>query len=163
VLKENLRLLVPLLLVAVFLGGTLLVHYYQNHSKAISVCGLRDDKTLQIGNKKITVQVETTPQDKAKGLGGKTCIGPNEGMLFVFDQPSQYQFWMKDMKFPIDMIWIAVNHKVTVVEENVLPSSYYSKQPFFVNPQDKPAQYVLELQAHASTKLNINSRTTINF
>ncbi|HXY18184.1 MAG TPA: DUF192 domain-containing protein, partial [Candidatus Nitrosopolaris sp.] len=69
-------------------------------------------------------------------------------------------FWMKDMKFPIDMIWISSSHKAVVVEEDVKPSTYPDR---FVNPVNHPAQYVLELQAHASTRLGINPGTPIKF
>jgi uncharacterized protein len=149
--------------VVVLLGGILGTHYFQNHSKVISACGLRGDENVQINSHKLTVQVASTPQAQTRGLGGLLCISSNEGMLFVFDNPGQYKFWMKDMRFPIDMIWISSGHKAVVVEEDVLPSTYHSKNPFFINPQDKPAQYVLELKAHASTVLNINPGTAINF
>jgi len=159
--KENLRLIASLLAVIILLVGILLAHNHQNGSKAVSACGFRDDKTVSIGSHKIAAEVVISDKDREKGLSGRPCIGKNEGMLFVFDQPSQYQFWMKDMKFPIDIIWIGSNHRTVVAEENVKPSTYPSTR--FVNPQDRPAQYVLELQAHASARLNIIPGTPINF
>jgi uncharacterized membrane protein (UPF0127 family) len=161
VLDENWRLLVSLLLFVILLGGILAVHDNQNRSKTVSNCGFRNDKTLTIGSKKIAAEVADTATARQKGLSGRSCISQNEGMLFVFGQPGTYGFWMKDMKFPIDMIWISSAHNAVVVEENVLPSTYPGSR--FINPQDKPAQYVLELQAHASTKFNINPGTPINF
>ena len=157
---ENWRVVSSLLVLAVLLGGMLVVHDYQNNSKIISSCGFRDDKTVGVGSQKIAVEVAKTAAAQQKGLGGRACIGQNEGMLFAFNQPGQYQFWMKDMKFPIDMIWISSSHKAVVVEEDVKPSTYPDR---FVNPVNHPAQYVLELQAHASTRLGINPGTPIKF
>src|ERR1035437_11182288 len=137
-LTENLRLLIPLIALVALLGGILVVHNSQNQSKTVSTCGFRNDKTLVIGSKKISAEVANTPTARQKGLSGRACISQNEGMLFVFPQSGSYPFWMKDMKFPIDMIWISSAHRTVVVEENVLPSTYYSKDPFFI----KPAQYV---------------------
>ena len=159
-LLQNLRIVLSLLVLAVLLGGILIVHDHQNGSKTISSCGFRNDETLSISSQKIAVEVAKTAAAQQKGLGGRACIGQNEGMLFAFNQPGQYQFWMKDMKFPIDMIWISSSHKAVVVEEDVKPSTYPDR---FVNPVNHPAQYVLELQAHASTRLGINPGTPIKF
>jgi uncharacterized membrane protein (UPF0127 family) len=161
VLSQNSRLLGSALLLVVILGGILVAHDSQNHSKAVSACGFRNDKTLIVGANKIYAEVANTETARTKGLSGRQCISQNEGMLFVFGQSGSYSFWMKDMHFPIDMIWISSAHKAVVVEEDVLPSSYPRTQ--YVNPKNEPALYVLEMQAHASTRLNINPGTPIDF
>jgi uncharacterized protein len=84
-------------------------------------------------------------------------------MLFSFSQPGYYRFWMKDMKFPIDIIWISPDHKVAGIERDVEPSTYFSKNPFFINDKDHIAQYVLELKANRSTDLHIALGTPIQF
>jgi uncharacterized membrane protein (UPF0127 family) len=80
-------------------------------------------------------------------------------MLFQFSKPGQLWIWMKDMKFPIDIVWIAPNHTVVGIEQDVQPSTYPDK---FVN-RDRPAQYVLELKANRSKELNINLGTPVSF
>ena len=50
--------------------------------------------------------VVRTPQDKALGLGGRESLGKQAGMLFVYDEPDVYSFWMKGMLIPIDIIWL---------------------------------------------------------
>lgn len=124
-------------------------------------CGTyRDDKVIAVGAHKIFTEVASTPAAQARGLGGRSCIPADAGMLFSFNQPGQYSFWMKDMKFPIDIIWISAGHKAVLVKQNVLPSTYPSG---FANPISRPAKYVLELQANASTRLNISAGTPVNF
>lgn len=70
-------------------------------------------------------------------------------MLFVFDEPGHYAFWMKDMRFPIDIIWAGPDGRVVHIEENLSPETYPNSFSSAL-----PAQYVLEVpagfaQAHA--------------
>jgi uncharacterized membrane protein (UPF0127 family) len=61
---------------------------------------------VTIGNTTFSAELATTMTQQAKGLSGRTGLGANEGMLFIFDRPRIQNFWMKDMNFPIDIIWI---------------------------------------------------------
>ena len=71
-------------------------------------------------------------------------------MLFIFNSADNYGFWMKDMIFPIDIIWIGENKKIVYIEKNVLPESY----PKNFSPNVK-AMYVLEVLSGFSEKHNI--------
>ena len=62
--------------------------------------------TVIIGNTEIKVELADTQSARIKGLSGREALGNNEGMLFVFPEKSVQKFWMKEMKFPIDIIWI---------------------------------------------------------
>jgi uncharacterized membrane protein (UPF0127 family) len=79
-------------------------------------------------------------------------------MLFIFDKPATYPFWMKDMKFPIDVVWLNSDHNVVTVKSNVSPASYPET---FQN--SAPAQYVLELKAGQAKALEINNKTNLSF
>lgn len=121
-------------------------------------CGpYRNDKTVTIGSAKIKAEVVQTPAELEKGLGGRPCIESNQAMLFIFDKPSHYAIWMKDMRFPIDIVWISSDHKAVGLEIDVLPSTYPDR---FVN-KDNPALYVLELQANRAKELNVSLGTRI--
>ncbi len=123
-------------------------------------CGFyRNDKTVTISSTQIRAEVAQSPAEREKGLSGRRCIEPNQGMLFVFNKPGHYAFWMKDMNFPIDIVWIGPDHKIVGLEINVLPSSFPDR---FVN-KDNPAQYVLELQANRAKDLKIGLGTPVNF
>ena len=85
----------------------------------LSSCVLREEgERLKIGDKKIRVEVRDTEAERAQGLSGRESLGEDEGMLFVFEKPGIYGFWMKEMKFGLDFIWIRDN-KVMEVMENV--------------------------------------------
>lgn len=79
-------------------------------------------------------------------------------MLFAFSQSGQYAFWMKDMKFPIDILWLNTAHRVVYQQTDVQPSTYPSR---YMNQQ--PAQYVLEIKANLSRALHIELGTPAGF
>ena len=120
--------------------------------------GYRNDKTVTISSSQIKTEVASNVAEREKGLSGRPCIGPDKGMLFVFDKPGRYPFWMKDMLFPIDIVWIDAGHKVVGLDIDVSPSTY---PDLFV--AEKPAQYVLELQANRAKELKIDLGTPVNF
>jgi hypothetical protein len=148
---KNLRLVVAGITVTAAVLIALLINQPQ--------CGVyRSDKTITIDFAKIETEVVQTAAERTRGLSDRPCIGANHGMLFIFDEPGQYPFWMKNMKFPIDIVWIDANHKVVDLSVNVSPSTYPDT---FVSKT--PAQYVLELQAKRSKDLNVTIGTPINF
>ena len=99
---------------------------------------------VQVGEVKIPVELATTSAAIKKGLSGRQSLGEEQGLLFIFDRPAIYQFWMPDMHFPIDIIWIA-NDEVVDVDEDVSPK-FDPAHPIFYRPS-KPADIVLEVNA----------------
>jgi uncharacterized membrane protein (UPF0127 family) len=69
-------------------------------------------------------EVVKTPQDMARGLSGRDSLEPNSAMVFSYNESAERCFWMKDMKFAIDMVWLDNSHKVTAIERNVQPDTY---------------------------------------
>ena len=90
----------------------------------------------------VSVEIAATPQERAQGLSGRTTLGPGQGMLFIFQEDGAWRFWMKDMHFPIDIIWIDNNGFVVAAHTNVSPSTY----PQTFEPS-RVARYVLEVPA----------------
>lgn len=108
---------------------------------------LREYQTLHIGDTTIRAEVVRGNPAKARGLGGRNTLGDNESMLFIFDQPGLYSFWMKGMRFPLDMIWIDEDYKIIHIERNVSPDTY--PQAFV---SKTPARYILEVNAGFTRK-----------
>lgn len=80
-------------------------------------------KYLVINNHKVNIEVADTDSKRAQGLSGRKTLCENCGMLFVFDKPGHYGFWMKDMNFPLDFIFIN-NDNVVDIKQNISPSTY---------------------------------------
>ncbi|MGB3921718.1 MAG: DUF192 domain-containing protein [Minisyncoccia bacterium] len=101
-----------------------------------------EEGSLVIGGTEVKVEIADTDLERSQGLSGREGLLPNHGMLFVFDAPGYHAFWMKDMKFPIDIIWINADSKVVWIEKNLSPETY----PNLFRPKE-PAKYVLEVPA----------------
>lgn len=168
---QRFNLTVPIILVLVIaaVGAALLIGGSEEKPKSPpakagqpavnTACGpYHKDGVVTVNNTKINVEIAYSSGAKVKGLSGRPCIEPDWGMLFDFGHDGQYAFWMKDMKFPIDIIWISSTHKVAAIEVDFQPSSYPEKR---VN--QNPARYVLELKANRSKELKMDFGTTIHF
>ena len=98
--------------------------------------------SLKIKDLDISLLVSDTEETRTKGLSEIDALPEGSAMLFVFDKPDTYGFWMKDMKFPIDVIWLDEKMKITHIEKNVSPDTFPNK--FF--PPEK-SLYVIEFNA----------------
>lgn len=99
-------------------------------------------KIIEIGDQKLGVYISDTEERREKGLSDFNSLPNNLGMLFVFDKPSDYHIWMKDMNFPIDIFWMDENLFIIHIEKNVSPDTY----PKIFAPYSV-ASYVLETNA----------------
>lgn len=81
-------------------------------------------------------------RERVRGLSGVSEMGPREGLLMIFDTADHHAIWMKDMNFPIDIIWIGDDLTVVDVNEAVSPDTY----PSIFEPET-PARMALEVNA----------------
>jgi uncharacterized protein len=128
-------------IILTFFFGVLLVlsasrfFYWQNH------------KMIKIDGQKFFIEIAETSQEQALGLGKRDGMKENEGMLFDFHQKKQWAFWMKDMHFDLDMLWLE-NGKIVYIAKNV---SHHSLE--IIRPKTE-ADQVLEIKAGLSDKYN---------
>lgn len=87
-------------------------------------------------------EVVTTLADQERGLGGRSVIPDDYGMLFPFTSDQTPGFWMKDMLAPIDIVWIDATGTILKVDASVATSTY--PEAFY---PPAPVRYVLETQA----------------
>ena len=107
--------------------------------------------TITIDKIPILVEVAHTPEQREKGLSGREFLPMDEGLLFIFNESKKYAFWMKNMHFPIDIIWINEKFLIVDIIENISPASF----PEIFEPQ-KTARYVLEINAGWAAKNGIH-------
>ncbi len=106
----------------------------------------KESHQITIKNQKLTVEVVSTPQDLTKGLGGRDQIG-SDGMLFVLGTPQTASFWMKDMKFDLDMVWIG-NGQILGITANV---PYPRDQKLILPVYNSPPRTDMVLEVTAGT------------
>ena len=118
----------------------------------LSGCGKADKiKEVKVNDKIIKVESAETAEEKQQGLSGREKICENCGMLFIFDKKDIRSFWMKDMKFSIDIIWINSDKIVKITENAKLPQG--ENIPAYSS--DKKVNFVLEVNAGFCEKNNI--------
>ncbi len=94
-----------------------------------------------INGKSISTYIADDKLNREKGLSILDHIGDNEAMLFLFDKSGYYNFWMKDMKFPIDIVWLDKEKRIIYIKKNARPKDY----PSSYGPNIK-SLYVLEFK-----------------
>ncbi len=150
-------------LIIFFLAGFLLIKNEHQGSRAStwkpdSQVNIR---YVKIAGQTIKVDLATTLTKQAQGLSGRSELKENEGMLFVFAKSGTYHFWMKDMKFSIDIIWISKDLKVVYIKKNIQPESY--PETYGPGSSLESALYVLEVTSGFSEKNNLKTGDTIKF
>ena len=97
-------------------------------------------KKIFVGDTPVQVRLADTQPLRAKGLSGSDPLLALEGMLFVFPEDGSYSFWMKDMKFAIDILWLSSDGYIVYALQALSPETYPHS---FASPM--PARYVLEV------------------
>ncbi len=68
----------------------------------------------------LTVELARTPDEQIRGLSGRPSLKPGHGMLFVYARPQPVSIWMKDMRFPLDILWIRAG-RIVKIEKHAPP------------------------------------------
>lgn len=138
---------VALLSVCVLIAlGVAAVQWHQDHT------------TLTFAGHTYHLEVARTTAAQDKGLGDRTSMAADAGMLFVFQNEGTRCFWMKDMHFPLDMVWVDGSKHVRYIAKDVPVNSY----PDAYCP-NVPAQYVIELNAGQATSSHLYVGEALTF
>lgn len=112
---------------------------------------------LSINGDSFEIEKATTTQAQERGLSGRESMPQDQAMVFVFDKPAVRCFWMKDMKFSIDMVWLNESKQVSAIEYNVSPDSYPDSYCHV------DAQYVVEFAEGTATRLHLQPGDVFKF
>jgi len=104
-----------------------------------------------IKDKKVIVEVADKEMEIIRGLSNREKISESEGMLFIFPDSRIRDFWMREMKFNLDIIWIE-NDQIVKIDENLPTEGKYPEKSYSsITPVDR----VLELNAGWTEKNNL--------
>ena len=107
-----------------------------------------DRAEVVIGGVSFEAELAVDPSDRAKGLSGRASLKPMTGMLFVFESPTASSFWMKEMRFPLDFVWIGEDCAVVDITAEVpapTPGTVLADLPRYSS--SAPAAYNFEISA----------------
>lgn len=106
----------------------------------------------------VEAEVAKTMLERAEGLSHRESLAADEAMLFIFEEPDNYQFWMKDMNFAIDIIFVN-DGKIVDIKRNVpVPEIDGNYERY---PPAEPALYVLEVPAGLSEEYGFDMGTSV--
>lgn len=147
-----------LFLLAIFLGYVLV---QAGKRSTVSQPVNYDNQTSvllgRVGEGYFNFELANTNAKRTQGLSGRDPLPVTDAMLFVFDETGQHCFWMKDMKFNIDILWFDANKKLVFEKRNVTPDTY--PQNFC---SDVPTKYVVEVTAGVAEKNQIKLGTNLD-
>ena len=112
------------------------------------------------GNNCFLVEVARTPDYRTQGLMGRESLPRDRGMLFIFPKEGIHGFWMKDTKFPLDIIWLNSAKEVVYIERFAHPCQTTACSPMFPK---SPAKYVLEINAGLADTVGIMVGRVLEF
>lgn len=143
-------------ILAALIGGTLSLVA----CLAILTAPLFTYRDVSIAGHDFHLAVADTNAKRTRGLAAYATLPDNTGMIFTGLNPDQLSFWMKDMHYPIDILWVNSDDEVVFIESSLAPDTY---PHVYQNPLDLPASYVIELPAGTCKRYNITPGTVIIF
>ncbi len=116
------------------------------------------EATAQIRGRTFYLNVAASPSAREIGLSNTDSLPEDRGMLFLYDTPDYYQFWMKGMAFPLDIVFIRESTVVFIARNAPTPTGV-NQLPRYV--PDEPADTVLEINAGLCDKYGIREGDTV--
>ena len=146
-IQNKFKKTVATILLLVLVAGSLLYLFKPKH----------DFFDIKIGSKEYNLEAVYKPKDMEKGLSGRDALVSDGGMLFVFPDEGESLMWMKDMRFPLDILWLDSAGKVVYLKENISPDTYPLTFGKGVN-----SSFVIELGAGEISLSGISVGDTVN-
>lgn len=117
-------------------------------------------KRVCINNDCFKAELAQTKEQQIRGLMFRECLANDSAMLFIYQREDFYSFWMKNMNFPLDIIWANAGKEIVHIEKNVPPCKEEKCQSY--KPLQK-AMYVLEISAGLADRLQIKTGDKLTF
>ncbi len=114
---------------------------------------------ITIAKQAFSLEVATTSAEQQKGLSGREKLPQDQGILFIFAKADHYPFWMKEMKFPIDIIFIK-NNKIVSITHNAQPIKKDDNNPP-IYQSEEPFTHALEINGGLAKKYAFKKNDTV--
>lgn len=116
---------------------------------------------ISVGSQIFDVELAITPDQQSKGLSDRDKLETDHGMLFIFKPATQPAFWMKDMKFNIDIVWISNGEVVEISRNLPFPSTGTRTDELPTYSPPTSIDYVLEVNAGEAKNISVGDRVEI--
>lgn len=129
---------------------TILIYWFINHR--------RKNTWVRINGVPLVVEIADSQEKRIQGLSGRSSLPSDRGLLFIYEKPDYYSIWMKEMNFPLDIIWINKERRIVDLAKDVKPETF----PQAFTPQT-PALYILETNSGFCEKNKIMIGDAVSF
>ncbi len=119
---------------------------------------------VRVEDLEFPVELAVNSEQRIKGLSGRASLDAGTGMLFIFEKPERFRFWMREMEISLDMVWIGSNCEVVDVSENVPfpdPETPLDELPRY-SPESR-AKFVLEINGGEAAELGLGIGDKVEF
>lgn len=120
----------------------------------------KDLITVSLGSEKLTLEAAVSTEAVTQGLSGRIKI-PADGMLFIFPEADLRYFWMKDMNFPLDIIWLRDNTIIGITYGAAIPPENERENPQQIYHSPAPADMVIEVEAGRAVSFAVGMKLVI--
>lgn len=145
---QSSRFLILSALLAVILFGYFLSNQWRAEPAADREPANRE---VTINGQIWQAEVAATPSAQYVGLSGRDRIDDNKGMLFVFPDGQEREFVMRNMGFPLDIVFIN-QRRIIKIFSNLTPEG---ETPKAVYASGQPADMVLEINAGQAAQYHL--------
>ncbi len=147
------RIIIIIVIAIILIAGA--VVFFASRSSGL----LSDKAQAKLGDETFRLEVADSDKERQLGLSGKRSLGEKDGMIFLFSEATTPAFWMKDMNFPIDIIFLN-GEKVVSVFKNV-PAPKNEEDPLPLYQPTGPVDRVIEVKAGTAEKHSIDPGDTL--
>ncbi len=151
-IRSNIAYIIPVIIVIVFLIFVSSMYIMPSSENV-------EKRSIYINVEEFSVEIAETAQERSRGLQFHEPLKENEGMLFVFQREGRHGFWMPNMAFSLDMIWISSDFKIIHIEKDVPPCE---SMPCVSYKPENPALYVLEINSGRSSEMKIGDSVDLS-
>ncbi|HER19527.1 MAG: DUF192 domain-containing protein [Halothiobacillaceae bacterium] len=111
-----------------------------------------ETREMVLGDRPVMVELATTPASRERGLMHRARLADDQGMLFLYEQPATRTFWMHNVRFAIDILYLDADWRIV---DRVLSAPPCPVEPCPGYPSARPARFVLELPAGNSDRFGL--------
>lgn len=135
------------MLITIILGSFYLFQNPTLYEQFLPSSQALKQQQLKINNTLVNIEVADSATQRSRGLSNRENLATNSGMLFVYPEVKEYRFWMKDMKFALDMIFINHAQVVDIIKNVPPPLPGQKEQDLSIYQPQIPVNMVLEVNA----------------
>lgn len=152
------KILIAFVLLLIVVAGVVVA---QNYLRTQNLFQTKNEPKASINNNSFQLIVVKTPKEMEIGLSETSNLPKNKGMLFLFESPDLHPFWMKNMKIPIDIIYVR-NNKIVTIFSKVQPPLDSNENLIIYRPLEQ-SDKVLEINAGLAEEYNFNKGDKVSF